>query len=153
MITFSPIAQVSNDRKDLRDDDWGGVVSRIILNEDYEADLIKGLADFSHVEVVFYFDQLSEGHELPVTRHPRNNPEWPDIGLLAQRSVYHPNAIGLTTAQVIGVEGNTLIVQGLDAVNGTPVLDIKPVFLQFLPQNVEQPGWVSELMKDYWSKT
>jgi len=67
--------------------------------------------------------------------------------------VHHPNPIGLTVVQILSVDGRTLTVQGLDAVNGSPVLDIKPVFSEFLPREVKQPPWVSELMKDYWKKS
>lgn len=152
-ITLRAIANVSNSRNHLDDDNWGEVVSHITLVKELDAKLLEGLDTFSHVEVVFCFDQLSKHVEIPPTRHPRNNQAWPKIGLLAQRSVHHPNPIGLTVVRVLGVEGNTLIVRGLDAVNGSPVLDLKPVFKEFLPDSVEQPRWVSELMKDYWSRT
>lgn len=152
-INMRVIASVSNDRHDLKDDDWGEVISRITLNDDLSSGLYKGLETFSHVEIMFIFDQLDPNRELPETRHPRNNPKWPRIGVLAQRSVHHPNPIGLCSAEIVGVDGKTLIVKGLDAVNGTPVMDIKPVFREFLPRDTKQPRWVSELLKDYWTKT
>jgi len=152
-ISLVAIGIVNNDRHDLRDDDWGDVISTITLKEDLSPDLLKGLDHFSHVEVVFIFDQLDSNKPVPDLRHPRNNPEWPLIGLLAQRSAYHPNPIGLTSAKIIGLQGRILTVQGLDAVDGTPVLDLKPVFREFQAPDSTQPSWVSELLKDYWKKT
>ncbi len=150
MFALDPIATVSNDRHDLRDDDWGAVVSRITLNEDLSEELFKGIDEFSHVEVIFVFHRKLSDKPVSATRHPRNNQEWPRIGLLAQRSAHHPNPLGLCTAKIKGLQGRTLIVQGLDAVDGTPVLDIKPVFQEFLPKSSRQPNWVSELLKNYW---
>jgi tRNA-Thr(GGU) m(6)t(6)A37 methyltransferase TsaA len=155
MQTFelSPIAFVSNNRLDLRDDDWGEVISLIRLRDDLSADLLLGLDSFSHVEVLFVFDQIDPQKKIPDARHPRNNSRYPKLGLLAQRSAHHPNPIGLTAAKIIKLHGRELTVQGLDAVNGTPVLDLKPVFKEFQVENPTQPPWVSELLKDYWSSS
>lgn len=152
-ISLSHIATVSNNRSGLEDDDWGSIISKITLVDGLPAELLKGLDEFSHVEILFHFHRLPEGRIDPPTRSPRNNRDWPDIGLLAQRSAHHPNPLGMTMAKVIRVKGRILTVQGLDAIDGSPVLDIKPVFNEFLPQGVKQPPWVSELMKDYWSRS
>jgi tRNA-Thr(GGU) m(6)t(6)A37 methyltransferase TsaA len=152
LIQLEAIATVSNHRDELHDDNWGDVVSEITLNENLSPKLLKGLDSFSHAEVIFSFDRMIVDPELPPTRHPRDNQEWPNVGRLAQRSVHHPNPIGLTVVRILSVEGRTFTVQGLDAVNGSPVLDIKPVFQEFLPKDVKQPPWVSELMEDYWNK-
>jgi len=150
-VELKPIAWVSNNRRDLRDDDWGDVVSVITLRQDLSPDLLLGLDSFSHVEVIFVFDQIDPQKKMPDARHPRNNSHYPKLGLLAQRSAHHPNPIGLTAAKIIKLDGRELTVQGLDAVNGTPVLDLKPVFKEFQVENPIQPPWVSELLKDYWS--
>ena len=151
-IELKYIGIVANHRSDLRDDDWGDVVSTITLSDDLSSDLLMGLDTFSHIEVVFVFHRLDGDKKVPDVRHPRDNQAWPALGLLAQRSSYHPNPIGLTTAKILGVEGPVITVQGLDAVNGSPVLDIKPIFQEFLPDNHKQPQWVSELLKDYWKQ-
>ena len=151
-IEFFPIAFISNKRDHLEDDDWGDVVSEIRLRDDLSGELFLGIDTFSHVEVIFVFHRIQTGKKIPESRHPRNNSSWPKLGLLAQRSAYHPNPIGLTTAKILDVNGSVLTVQGLDAVDGSPVLDIKPVFQEFLPQNTKQPQWVSELLIDYWKK-
>ena len=85
-------------------------------------------------------------------RRPRNNPDWPRLGIFAQRGKNRPNRLGSTVVRILGREGRTLRVAELDAVDGTPVLDIKPVMREFLPRgDVRQPSWVAELMRDYWA--
>ena len=150
-VELHVIATVSNNRDHLENDNWGAVVSQITLSEELSSDLFIGLDAFSHVEILFLFHRQNLEQKVSPTRHPRSNPDWPKIGLLAQRSSYHPNPVGFTSAKILGVKGRVLTVQGLDAVNGTPILDIKPVFREFTPAEIEQPQWVSELMKNYWS--
>ncbi|NQT62675.1 MAG: SAM-dependent methyltransferase [Candidatus Marinimicrobia bacterium] len=152
-IELTPIAFVSNDRDHLGDDEWGDVVSEIRLRDDLSSELLKGLETFSHVEIIFVFHRIPVDKNIPDSRHPRNNQDWPKLGLLAQRSSYHPNPIGLCTAKILGINGGVLTVQGLDAVDGSPVLDIKPVFREFIPERTKQPQWVSELLKNYWKKS
>ncbi len=152
-IELIPIAFVSNDRNHLGDDNWGDVISRIQLREDLAPELFMGLDSFSHVEIIFVFHRISANKITPDSRHPRNNKNWPKLGLLAQRSSYHPNPIGLSVAKILEVDGRVLTVQGLDAVDGSPILDLKPVFQEFSPKDIHQPAWVSELLKDYWKKT
>jgi tRNA (Thr-GGU) A37 N-methylase len=84
-------------------------------------------------------------------RHPRNNPAWPQVGIFAQRGKNRPNRLGLTTVRILGVAGRELRVAELDALDGTPVLDIKRVLAEFLPRGpIRQPDWSHELMRDYW---
>ncbi len=150
-IELQVIATVSNNREHLDDDFWGAVISKITLSESLSPDLLIGLDTFSHVEIMFVFHRQDPDKKVSDTRHPRRNPDWPKSGLLAQRSSYHPNPIGITIAKIVSVKERVLTVQGLDAVNGTPILDIKPVFREFCPTEIKQPQWVSELMKSYWS--
>ncbi|MBT3254017.1 MAG: SAM-dependent methyltransferase [Candidatus Marinimicrobia bacterium] len=152
-IELTPIAFVSNNRDHLGDDNWGDVVSEIRLRDDLSVELLRGLDTFSHVEIIFVFHRIPADKKIPASRHPRNNQDWPKLGLLAQRSSYHPNPIGLSTAKILNVDAGVLTVQGLDAVDGSPVLDIKPVFQEFMPESTEQPQWVSELLKNYWKKS
>ena len=84
-------------------------------------------------------------------RHPRGNPAWPRIGIFAQRGKARPNRIGSTIVRIVERAGASLVVAELDAIDGTPVLDIKPVMREFLPRaEVAQPDWASELMREYW---
>ena len=148
-IIVKPIGYIRNARKEVEDDNWGEVISEIDIEIGEEA--LQGLEDFSHAEIIFFFDQVDESKIVTGARHPRNNMEWPKAGILAQRGKNRPNRIGLTTVNIIKREGNVLFVTGLDAVDGTPVLDIKPVMQEFQPRGeIHQPAWAGELMKNYW---
>ncbi len=152
-IVMAPVAFVQNSRTSQTDDFWGGVLSEIILAEGIPAESLAGLDAFSHVEVLFYFDSLGASGESPMARHPRGNLNWPKVGIFAQRNKDRPNRIGLTIARIVKCGDRQLLVEGLDAVDGTPVLDIKPVMVEYLPAGpVRQPDWSHELMTDYWSK-
>jgi tRNA-Thr(GGU) m(6)t(6)A37 methyltransferase TsaA len=151
MIFLKPIATVRSPRTEVRDDHWGAVVAEIVLEDWLPAEALDGIETFSHVEVIFHFDRVNESAIIAGARHPRNNPDWPRVGIFAQRGKNRPNRLGLTTARVLHREGRTLLVQGLDAVDGTPVLDIKPVMIEFLPREpVTQPAWATKLMAEYW---
>jgi tRNA (adenine37-N6)-methyltransferase len=150
LISLTPIGFVRNARKDVEDDHWGRLVSEIVVELGEES--LQGIEDFSHAEVIFYFDRVDEAKIVRGARHPRNNPNWPMVGILAQRGKNRPNRLGLATVSILRREGSVLFVQGLDAVDGTPVLDIKPVMQEFLPrEEIRQPAWTAELMKDYWN--
>ena len=86
-------------------------------------------------------------------RHPRNRRDWPLVGIFAQRGKNRPNRLGLTTCRIVAVDGLSVEVEGLDAIDGTPVLDIKPVMAEFLPRGaIRQPAWSRKLMAGYWEK-
>lgn len=140
-------------RPHAEDDFWGGEEACISLAEEFTAESLQGLSDFSHVEVLFLFHEVEPSKIVKGARHPRNNNAWPAVGIFAQRGKNRPNRIGSTICRVIRVEGTKLFVAELDAINGTPVLDIKPVMAEFLPrQQVRQPSWSHELMREYWSR-
>ncbi len=150
-ITLEPIASVRNSRKEISDDFWGGVVSEIVLNEKFTEDSFKGIEEFSNLEIIFYFHLVNPSKIKTGASHPRNNTDWPAAGIFAQRGKNRPNRIGLSVVELIKVVHKTLFVKGLDAIEGTPVLDIKPVIKEFLPQgHIRQPRWASELMVNYW---
>jgi len=153
-FTLLPIGHVRGGRAEAVDDDWGASRATITLDADrFTADALAGLADFSHAEVIFVFDKVPEAKIETGARHPRNRKDWPLVGIFAQRGKNRPNRLGLTTCRIIGVDGLTVEVEGLDAIDGTPVLDIKPVMREFLPRGaIDQPAWVGELMADYWRK-
>lgn len=149
-ISLKPIAIVKNPRTDLSDDYWGNVISEIELLEDVPADSFDGIEEFSHLEILFFFNQ-SDKSKIVFNGHPRGNKNWPRVGIFAQRKKDRPNSIGLTIVELLERKGNTITVKNLDAINGTPILDIKPVMKEFLPtKEIKQPSWSSELMKDYW---
>ena len=138
-------------RAHAEDDFWGGEEACIRLTEDFGPESLQGLSEFSHVEVLFLFHQVEPAKIVTGARHPRNNPGWPAVGIFAQRGKNRPNRIGSTICRLIRVAGTRAFVAELDAIDGTPVLDIKPVMTQFLPRGaVHQPQWSHELMRQYW---
>src|SRR5579871_1827986 len=129
-MTFKiePIGHVRGGRTDPIDDDWGSSVATIELDAtQVGADALVGLDAFSHAEIIFLFDRVPEEKIERGARHPRGREDWPLTGILAQRGKNRPNRLGVTICRVLGVEGSQLHVEGLDAINGTPVIDIKPL--------------------------
>lgn len=152
-ILVEAIGFVEAVRHHAEDDFWGGEEACITLAETFMPEALQGLAEFSHVEILFLFHEVEPSKVVRGARHPRNNAAWPAVGIFAQRGKNRPNRIGSTICRVIRVEGTKLFVAELDAINGTPVLDIKPVMAEFLPrQQVHQPAWSHELMREYWSR-
>ena len=145
------IATVYNTRLDIIDDFWGDIISEIKLDDDIPEDALEGIDTFSHAEVIFIFDKALSAKPVLGSEHPRENKAWPKVGIFAQRKKNRPNFAGTTICEIIRRDGRSLYVKKLDAIDGTPVVDIKPVMKEFLPQsNIEQPSWSNELMKDYW---
>ncbi|MDO6416849.1 SAM-dependent methyltransferase [Sphingomonas sp. BIUV-7] len=151
MIAMRPVGRVVGGRASLDDDGWDAVQARIELAQDVPDDALAGLADFSHVEIVYHFDRVAEAAIVTGARHPRGRADWPKVGIFAQRGKARPNRIGVTVCRLIAVEPRALIVAGLDAIEGTPVLDIKPVLSGFLPREpIHEPEWARAIMRDYW---
>ncbi len=151
-ITLEPIGYVTSSRMVAEDDGWDAEVSAIQLIETYGPESLEGLADFSHVEVLFHFHMADGSRVVTGARHPRDNAAWPLTGIFAQRARNRPNLLGATICRLARVEGTSVHLSGLDAIDGTPVLDIKPVMQEFLPRGaLRQPQWSRELMKDYWN--
>jgi tRNA-Thr(GGU) m(6)t(6)A37 methyltransferase TsaA len=150
-FTLRPIGFVRNARSASEDDNWGCVESSIELTSELPDDALAGIDQFSHAEIIFYFHSVTDSEIVLGARHPRGNKDWPLTGIFAQRAKGRPNRLGLTTVQIVARRGRTLVVRGLDAIDGTPVLDIKPVMREFLPRGeITQPAWVTELMQRYW---
>jgi tRNA (adenine37-N6)-methyltransferase len=151
VIEQTPIGYVEAIRPHAEDDFWGGERSCIALVEGYGADALQGLSDFSHVEILYYFHEVEESKIVTGARHPRDNPNWPKVGIFAQRGKNRPNRLGTTISRVLRIEETRLYLSELDAIDKTPVLDIKPVMTEFLPREpVRQPAWSHELMRQYW---
>lgn len=151
MYSLQPIAFVHNERKLIKDDEWGEVQSTIALTDSFSEESIQGIESFSHIEVIFYFHKVTDEQIQYVARHPRNNKEYPKVGIFAQRGKNRPNRLGATIAKVVKREGKSIVVEGLDAIDGTPILDIKPVIREFVPnEEIIQPEWATNIMKEYW---
>jgi len=148
----TPVGHVRGGRLEAVDDDWGESRARIELDPAvFREEALAGLDAFSHLEVIFLFDRVpTEALEFGA-RHPRGRTDWPMVGIFAQRGKNRPNRIGLCICRIVAIEGLAVEVEGLDAIDGTPVLDLKPVMRGFLPRgDVKEPPWVAEIMKEYW---
>lgn len=154
MTSFSvePIGYVRSTRDEATDDNWDAETVVIELDPaQVQPDATLGLDTFSHIEVVFIFDRVKPEDICRGSRHPRNNPAWPVTGILAHRAKDRPNRIGLTTCKILRVDGLHIEVSGLDAIDGTPVLDIKPLMSCFDSRGeVHEPAWAKELAAGYW---
>jgi tRNA (adenine37-N6)-methyltransferase len=152
--TFSvaSIGVVRSPRTEPIDDGWDSIIATIELDgEQFGAEALWGLERFSHVEVVYLFDRVDPARIETGARRPRENPQWPEVGIFAQRGKARPNRLGVCACLLLELSGLTLMVRGLDAIDGTPVLDLKPVMAEFMPRgDVRQPGWSHELMAGYW---
>lgn len=145
------IGVVHASRPRAEDDFWGGEVARISLVDDFAAEALHGLDEFSHAEIIFVLHEVEPARIVSGARHPRNNEAWPKVGIFSQRGKNRPNRIGSTICRILRVEGKELHVAELDAIDGTPVLDIKPVMAEILPRGeLRQPAWSHELMRNYW---
>jgi len=150
-ITIRPIGWVRGGRVEAVDDDWGDERCTIELDGRFGPDALVGLDAFSHVDVVYCFHQVAEDEVVQGARRPRGRAEWPEVGIFAQRGRVRPNRLGVTTCSVVEVVGTTVHVRGLDAIDGTPVLDLKPHMRGFAPRGVVvQPVWADEIMAAYW---
>lgn len=147
---FNYIGYIKTSISEKSDHNWGENCSEIVINEDL-ADGLKGLTDFSHIIVVYHLNEAKFIKEKHITRKPQGRNDMPDVGIFAQRGKDRPNSIGITAVKLISVNRNIISVRGLDAINKTPVLDIKPYYPHYdLKPNATIPDWVNILMKDYF---
>jgi tRNA-Thr(GGU) m(6)t(6)A37 methyltransferase TsaA len=152
-VTFEPIGTVHNEVVSPTDEGWGRVVSEIRLRPELAAGL-RGLAEFSHVVVVFLMHQARFDPDAHLVRRPRDRADMPEAGIFAQRARHRPNGIGVTTCPISidRVETGSLFVRGLDAIHGTPVLDLKPHVPIFdAPERPRVADWIGRLMTGYFS--
>ena len=150
-VVLRPIGTVVGGRTEPVDDDWEGVEATIALAERFDPEALQGLDDFSHLDVVYLFHRVGENKSVTGARHPRGRSDWPRVGIFAQRAKARPNRLGVSTCRLLRVDGRTLHVADLDAIDGTPVLDIKPYMAEMGPRTpVREPEWAKDLMRTYW---
>jgi tRNA-Thr(GGU) m(6)t(6)A37 methyltransferase TsaA len=148
---MEPIGVVEGGRVEPIDDHWASVEANIVLDDRFAPEALDGLDAFSHVDVVFIFHLVDAAEVHAGARHPRGRTDWPKVGIFAQRAKARPNRIGVTTCELLGVDGRRVRVRGLDAIDKTPVVDLKPHMVEFGPRGpVREPAWAIELMHDYW---
>lgn len=149
-ITLNSIATIHNSVADKKDTGWGNDISEIIVNPEYQTGLI-GLNEFSHIIVIYYLHQAQFNPEKHLVRKPQGRADMPMVGILSQRAKDRPNPIGITAVEIVKIKNNIITVKGLDAINGTPILDIKPYFPMYdCKTGAKIPDWVELLMKDYF---
>ena len=122
---------------------WDKVVTDLILDKEYQPALI-GLKDYSHIVVIYW---LSEVNSCELSHVPQGKVgQVPEVGIFACRCAQRPNPIGISTVKLVKIKGNVLTVKGLDVINHTPILDIKPYTPQYdLVKNAKVPAWVNQL--------
>lgn len=147
-----PVGFVRSTRASREDDHWDSEKVYVELDaSEYSAEALAGLAEFSHAVILFHLHKVDPATIEKTARHPRQNPNWPKVGIFAQRGRNRPNGIGMTICRILKVDGRQLHLEGLDAIDGSPVLDIKPWVTEFGPRGeVLQPDWMTELMREYW---
>lgn len=132
------------------DEGWGDIVSVIQLREEY-AHGLKGIEGFSHAIVLFAMHLASFDLNTDLVRRPRGRADMPEVGIFAQRVRHRPNPIGITAVRILECEENGIRVCGLDAIDGTPVLDIKPYVPVFdRVGDATVPDWMQRLMTGYF---
>ncbi|MER6948266.1 SAM-dependent methyltransferase [Nonomuraea sp. NPDC000554] len=151
-VTLHPVGTVVGGRTEPFDDDWNTEEALIRLDGTrFAPDSLAGLDAFSHLEVVFQFHLVDPASVHTSARRPRGNPDWPPVGIFAQRAKNRPNRLGVSRCRLLAVQGLDVHVRGLDAVDGSPVLDLKPYMAEFGPQGeTVQPAWATELMRTYY---
>ena len=148
-LQMEPVGFVKNQVAGRKDTSWGNDISTIMLEKPYVSGL-KGLEAFSHAVILFLLDQARYDREKHLQRRPQNREDMPLVGIFAQRSKDRPNRIGMTAVEILSVTEDSLTVRGLDAVDGTPVLDIKPYYPAYDKRDAAVPEWVDRLMQHYF---
>ena len=126
-IIMKPIGYVENNVLNKKDVSWGENISKIILEKEYYTGL-SGLEEFTHAIIICYLDKATYKREEHLQRRPQNRDDMPLVGIFSQRGKDRPNKIGMTSVQIVAVDEESLVIKGLDAINGTAVLDIKPYY-------------------------
>jgi tRNA-Thr(GGU) m(6)t(6)A37 methyltransferase TsaA len=143
MIEMRPIGFVSRPRPDENERDRS-LVAKVVLDQDL-APALDGIEEWSHIYVIFWMNR--GGHEAGSALYHRGS----GVGVLAARSPIHPNPLGLTLVELLKREGNVLWVRGLDAYDGTPVVDIKPYpdwdgGRLIVVTDFSVPGWLTAIL-------
>ncbi|MEU7028874.1 SAM-dependent methyltransferase [Streptomyces sp. NPDC046275] len=153
MEPIEVIATVVGGHTEVQDDYQAGVQSIIRLNERFPLETLRGIEEFSHLLVVWRFHLASPQEVQLHARSPRNNPRWPATGTFVHRNHRRPNQLAVSFPRLLEVHGRDLIVTDLDAVDGTPIIDLAPYFQEMGPRGlIREPSWPSEMLGDhYWA--
>ncbi|WP_280275944.1 SAM-dependent methyltransferase [Nocardia wallacei] len=152
-IRVRPIAYVDGGAHEIRGNNWGD--SRCIIRVDPAVlpdRATKGLEAFSHLELIFHFHRTEPLGSTYPPRRPRGHQDYPEVGVLAVRNMHRPNRLAISRCRLLHVDHNDLHVTDLDAIHGTPILDIKPWLTEMAPRGeVRQPTWSTQIMRNYYA--
>lgn len=142
-ITIKPLGLAKNNVYKPMLPGWKDIVTEIVIDKKYTKGL-DGIEDYSHVIIVYWMDKEKECH---LKHHPQGRTDIPFIGIFACRCPQRPNRIAISTVKLIKRKGNILTVKGLDIVDGTPILDIKPYTPEYdKVGKAKVPNWVNKLV-------
>jgi tRNA-Thr(GGU) m(6)t(6)A37 methyltransferase TsaA len=152
-LTVTPVATVVGGHMAPADDFQGGVESIIRLREEYPLETLQGIEEFSHLTVIWHFHQASPGDVALHARSPRGDTRWPATGTFVHRNHRRPNQLATSYPRLLHVDRHDLHVTDLDAIDGTPVLDLAPYFREMGPRDeIRQPAWPAEMLDRYWAE-
>ena len=141
-ITLKPIGFVKNNVKEPRFGNFANEVSEVIVDEKF-TEALDGIDDYSYVIIVYWMNKVKD---YVIKHQPQGNPNVPIVGIFACRCPARPNPIAITTVKLLEHKKNKIIVRGLDVLDGTPVIDIKPYWPQYdKVDNGKLPDWVNKL--------
>ena len=141
-VSLQPIAVVRNNVREPRPEGWEQVRSDLIFRDDL-LDALDGIEGYSHMIVIFHCHLVPEEERTTGRIHPRGDERLPEQGVLATRSQRRPNSLGVSVVPLLRRRRNILRVRGLDAVDGTLVLDIKPYIPHYdSVADARAPDWV-----------
>ncbi|MDX9858014.1 MAG: TrmO family methyltransferase [candidate division Zixibacteria bacterium] len=150
MYIVAPVAWVSSTYGDGRDGRADQDIATIMLDDRMPDEALDGVEEFSHLEIILYFHKADPARINPELSHPRGNPAYSKVGVVARRGPNRPNHLGLTVVEVVQRDGRKVIVRGRDALDGSPVIDIRPLMTGLLPRSpVRQPRWADEIMSEH----
>ncbi|MFJ4609575.1 SAM-dependent methyltransferase [Streptomyces griseus] len=151
-LQITPIATVVGGHTEVLDDYQGGVESIIRLRDDLPLETLQGIEEFSHLTVTWHFSRSGPEAVQLHARSPRGDDRWPATGTFVHRNHRRPNQLGISYPRLLSVDGRDLLVTDLDAVDGTPVVDIAPWFTAMGPRGpVSEPAWPGEMLRTYWA--
>ena len=145
-VCMKPVGYVKTDAVGDEVKDKNRTAEIILRSEVVEA--LDGITEYSHLHILFWLHEISDEKRMILKVHPRGRTDLPLMGAFAVRTNLRPNPIGLTLVELVKVDGNVLTVRGLDAFNGTPVLDIKPYDDWDSAKDARVPAWWQKLEKE-----
>ena len=143
------IGEVKSPVTEAVDMNWGEVVSEIVLKPEFAPGLL-GLGDFSHAMILTFLHEAKYVPEVHLRRHPQERQDMPLLGIFAQRARHRPNRIGVTACEIVEVTEGSVKVRALDAINRTPVIDVKPYVPVYDRKDATIPEWMENMMKGYF---